>query len=62
MGLVFDVAIAALILMVLASLGMLAWTVGVSAVAAAERARERVAGMRRWVVNAEAHIADGRGR
>lgn len=56
MGLILDLAVAALALVVIGSLATLAWTFAVSAVRATARARERVAVRRRWAADAEARL------
>ncbi|MBW3612782.1 MAG: hypothetical protein KY392_02845 [Chloroflexi bacterium] len=56
MGLILDLAVAALALVVIGSLATLAWTLGVSAVRATARARERVAVRRRWAAGIEARL------
>ena len=56
MGLILDLAVAALALVVIGSLATLAWTLAVSAVRATARGRERVAARRRRVADAEARL------
>lgn len=56
MGLILDLAVAALALVVIGSLATLAWTLAVSAVHATSRAREKVATTRRLVAEAEARL------
>ena len=56
MGLILDLAVAALALMVIGSLATLAWTLAVSAVRATTRAGEQVAVLRRSVADAEASL------
>ena len=56
MGLFLDLAVLAMMLVVLGSLALLAWTVGVSATRAAARGRTRIAGMRRAVADAESRM------
>lgn len=58
MGLILDLAVAALALVVIGSLATLAWTLGVSAVRATARGREQVAARRRWVAESEARLPD----
>ncbi len=58
MGLILDLAVAALALVVIGSLATLAWTLAVSAVRATARGRERVAVRRRWVAEAEARLPE----
>jgi hypothetical protein len=55
-GLILDLAVAALALVVIGSLATLAWTLAVSAVRATRRGRERVAAQRRAVADAEARL------
>jgi hypothetical protein len=55
-GLILDLAVAALALVVIGSLATLAWTLAVSAVRATSRGRERVAATRRSVVDAEERL------
>ncbi|MGQ0607992.1 MAG: hypothetical protein ACT4OQ_05985 [Chloroflexota bacterium] len=52
MGLILDLAVAALALLVVGSLGMLAWALGVSAVSATQHGRRRVADARRILIGA----------
>ncbi|HVM24937.1 MAG TPA: hypothetical protein VM253_06025 [Candidatus Limnocylindrales bacterium] len=56
MGLILDLAVAALALVVIGSLATLAWTLAVSAVRATHRGRQRVAARRRQVADAEARL------
>ena len=56
MGLILDLAVAALALVVIGSLATLAWTLAVSMVRATARGRERVAAARRSVAGAEARL------
>ena len=56
MGLIFDLAVAALALMVIGSLALLAWTLAVSAVRAVEVGRERVTGLRQSLTDAEGRL------
>lgn len=58
MGLILDLAVAALALVVIGSLATLAWTLAVSAVRATARGRERVAARRRRVADAEARLPE----
>jgi hypothetical protein len=55
-GLIFDLAVAALALMVIGSLALLAWTLAVNAVRAAQVGRERVVGFRQSVTDAEGRL------
>lgn len=56
MGLILDLAVAALALIVIGSLALLAWTLAVTAVRATHRARQRVALERRAVTGAEGRL------
>ena len=56
MGLILDLAVAALALLVIGSLALLAWTLGISAVRSVGRERQRVADARRAVAVAEDQI------
>ena len=58
MGLILDLAVAALALVVIGSLATLAWTLAVSAVRATARARDRVAADRRSIRRAEARVPE----
>jgi hypothetical protein len=63
-GLILDLAVVAVTLVVLGSLALLAWTVGIGATQAAAHGRTRVAGMRRAVAEAESALRatnDGHG-
>ena len=62
MGVILDLAVAALVVVVLGSLGMLAWTLAVSSVAATRRARQRVADARREIHRLERELHDARAR
>jgi uncharacterized NAD-dependent epimerase/dehydratase family protein len=55
-GLIFDLAVAALAVAVVASLALLAWTLAISVVRAVQRGRRQVAGLRAWVTDAEAWL------
>jgi hypothetical protein len=55
-GLILDLAVAALALVVIGSLATLAWTLAVSAVRATRHGRERVAAMRRSAADVEARL------
>jgi hypothetical protein len=55
-GLILDLAVAALALVVIGSLATLAWTLAVSAVRATARGRRQVAVLRRSVADAEASL------
>jgi membrane protein implicated in regulation of membrane protease activity len=57
-GLILDLAVAALALVVIGSLALLAWTLAVSAVHATSVGRKRVARSRRRVADAEARLPD----
>lgn len=57
MGLILDLAVAAVTLVVLGSLALLAWTVAVGVTRATGRARERVAGLRATVADARARLS-----
>lgn len=64
MGLILDLAVVAVTLVVLGSLGLLAWTLAIGATRAVGEGRARVAGMRRAVADAEARLStrtDGHG-
>ena len=56
MGLILDLAVVALAAVVIGSLALLAWTFAVSAVRASRRERQRIAGLRRSVADAEARL------
>lgn len=56
MGLILDLAVAALALVVIGSLALLAWTLGVSAVRSVRRGRESVAVARRTVSESEVRL------
>lgn len=56
MGLILDLAVAALALLVIGSLALLAWTLSVSAVRSVRLGRANVAASRRSVANAEASL------
>jgi len=56
-GLILDLAVAALALVVIGSLALLAWTLGVSAVHSVRRGRESVAEARRSTAESEARLA-----
>jgi hypothetical protein len=58
-GLILDLAVAALALLVIASLGMLAWTLGVSAVRATRQGRRQVADAREIVAEAGTRARTG---
>lgn len=55
-GLILDLAVAALALLVIVSLALLAWTLGVSAVRAVTQGRREVAALRRGVDAGEARL------
>jgi hypothetical protein len=55
-GLILDLAVAALALVVIGSLATLAWTLAVSAVRANTRGRRQVASLRRSAADAEARL------
>jgi hypothetical protein len=52
-GLIFDLAVVGLALAVIGSLGLLAWTFGVTAVRGVHRSRRRVAELRRQAADVE---------
>ena len=56
MGLILDLAVAALAVAVVASLALLAWTFAVSGVHAIREGRRRVAGLRTLLTDAEARL------
>lgn len=58
MGLILDLAVAALALVVVGSLAALTWTLAVSAVRATTRGRQRVAAARLRVADAEARLSE----
>lgn len=62
MGLILDLAVAALALLVIGSLALLAWTLGVGAVAAVRDERRRIEDRRRSVRAAEERIHAGASR
>jgi len=55
-GLILDLAVAALALVVIGSLGLLAWTLAVSGVRAVHRGRRQVSVLRDTVADGEARI------
>jgi hypothetical protein len=55
-GLILDLAVAALALVVIGSLGLLAWALAVSAVRAVHRGRRQVGVLRDTVADGEARI------
>jgi len=55
-GLILDLAVAVLALIVITSLALLAWTLGVSAVRATRNGRRQVAELRGAVAEAEARL------
>jgi len=55
-GLILDLAVAALALLVVGSLALLTWTLAVSVVRAMRSGRERVADSRRTVADAEVRL------
>ena len=62
MGLILDIAVAALVLLVIGSLALLAWTLGYSAVRATRRGHRQVADLRTSIAEAESRLrtsADG---
>ena len=64
MGLILDLAVVAVTLVVLGSLALLTWTVGISATRAAAQGRARIAAMRHAVAAAESRMRatnDGHG-
>ena len=56
MGLILDLAVAALALLVIGSLALLAWTLGISAVRSIQRERLRLADARRTLAAAEERV------
>ena len=56
MGLILDLAVAALALVVIGSLGLLAWTLAVSGVRAVQSSRQQVSLLRETVAGAEARV------
>lgn len=56
MGLILDLAVAAVTLVVIGSLALLAWTVAIGATRATAQGRRRVAGARTGVGNVEARL------
>jgi len=56
MGLILDLAVAAVTLVVIGSLALLAWTVAIGATRATARGHGRVSGMRSAVADAEARL------
>ena len=56
MGLILDLAVAALALLVIGSLALLAWTLGFSAVRETRRGRRQLADLRDDVAQAEARL------
>ena len=57
MGLILDLAVAALAVAVVASLALLAWTLAVSGVRGIREGRRRVARLRTQLTDAEARLA-----
>ena len=57
MGLILDLAVAALAVAVVASLALLAWTLAVSGVRGIHEGRRRIARLRTQVTDAEARLA-----
>jgi len=55
-GLILDLAVVALALIVITSLALLVWTLGVSAVRATQNGRQRVTELRGAVAEAEARL------
>jgi hypothetical protein len=55
-GLILDLAVVALALVVIGSLALLAWTLGVSAVRSVRRGRESVAEARRTAAESEVRL------
>ena len=62
MGVILDLAVAALVVVVLGSLGLLAWTLAVSSVTATRRARHRVADARQVLHEHEVRLHSSRVR
>jgi hypothetical protein len=58
-GLILDLAVAALALLVVSSLALLAWTLGVGAVREVRRGRRQVAELRRDLVESESRLRAG---
>jgi len=58
-GLILDLAVAALALLVIASLAMLAWTLGISATRATRERRRQVEEDRRSIARTEERIRSG---
>ena len=56
MGLILDLAVVALALVVIGSLGLLAWMLAVNAVSAVRDGRQRIGSARRTVAESEARI------
>jgi VIT1/CCC1 family predicted Fe2+/Mn2+ transporter len=56
-GLILDLAVAALAVAVVASLALLAWTLAVSGVRGIHEGRRRIARLRTQVTDAEARLA-----
>ena len=56
MGLILDLAVVAVAMVVIASLALLAWTLGVSGARAVADERERVAAMRRSVAELKGRL------
>ena len=59
MGLILDLAVVAVTLVVIGSLALLAWTLAIGATRATTHGRERVAGMRTAIADAEARLVSG---
>jgi glycine/D-amino acid oxidase-like deaminating enzyme len=58
-GLILDLAVVALALVVIGSLALLAWTLGVNAVRSVRRGRESVAEARRSAAESEVRLVAG---
>jgi len=58
-GLILDLAVVGLALIIIGSLGSLAWTIGISAVRATRLGRRRVAGWSRSVVTVDGWLQTG---
>ncbi len=62
MGLILDLAVVALAMVVIGSLALLAWTLGVSAVRSVRREQAAVVSARRSVVQTESRLVAAAGR
>jgi len=61
-GLILDLAVVALAMVVIGSLALLAWTLGVSAVRSVRREHAAVVGARRSVARSESRLVAAAGR